>query len=60
MYAFLTDKDYEIWELQNQLKAMVPGVKAITYAKSSTPYVVYIHTEGDLTQSEIDMIKDVL
>lgn len=60
MYAFLTKKDYQIWDLQKELQSLTPKVKALTFSKTSTPYVVYVHTKEELTENEIDAIRQVL
>lgn len=60
MYAFLTKKDFQIWDLQKELQSLTPKVTALTFSKTSTPYVVYVHTEGELTENEIDAIRQVL
>lgn len=60
MYAFLTKKDFQIWDLQKELQSLTPKVTALTFSKTSTPFVVYVHTEGELTENEIDAIRQVL
>lgn len=60
MYAFLTKKDFQIWDLQKELQSLTPKAKALTFSKTSTPYVVYVHTKEELTENEIDAIRQVL
>lgn len=60
MYAFLTEKDFQIWDLQKELQSLSPKVTALTFSQTSTPFVVYVHTEGELTEDEIEMIGQVL
>lgn len=59
-YAFLTKKDFQTWDLQKELQSLSPKVTALTFSKTSTPYVVYVHTKEELTENEIDAIRQVL
>lgn len=59
-YAFLTKKDFQIWDLQKELQSLTPKVTALTFSKTSTPFVVYVHTKEELTEDEIEMIGQVL
>lgn len=59
-YAFLTKKDFQTWDLQKELQSLTPKVTALTFSKTSTPFVVYVHTKEELTENEIDAIRQVL
>ena len=51
-YAFLTKKDFQIWDLQKELQSLTPKVTALTFSKTSTPFVVYVHTKEELTETK--------
>lgn len=59
-YAFLTERESSIVDLQQELQSLTPKVKALTFSKTSTPFVVYVHTKEELTENEIDAIRQVL
>ena len=56
-YAFLTTKDFEIYGLQKELQSLIPSISALTYSRTSTPFVLYVHAD-ELTQEEIEVVKE--
>lgn len=56
-YAFLTEKEFEVYKMQKELQLIIPSVSSLTYSRTSTPYVLYVYTNGELAQEEITLIE---